>query len=135
MKKKLFYSCVDCLIPSPLSEQHMVIKKKAEAENGIISAYASEEVRFASNQPWIFIKLKETKGLDGVIFFSVDQFLYGDHFNLKLFKNIIDYGYEIHFARENFSFYKNIDKNEILNFLISHDLIFRREQKELFNLV
>ena len=135
MKKKSFYSCVDCLIPSPLSEQHMVIKKKAEAENGIISAYASEEVRFASNQPWIFIKLKETQGLDGVIFFSVDQFLYGEHFNLKLFKNIIDHGYEIHFARENFSFYKNIDKNEILNFLISHDLIFRREQKELFNLV
>ena len=62
-------------------------KKKAEAENGIVTAYASEEVRFASNQPWIFIKLKETKGLDGVIFFSVDQFLYGDHFNLKLFKN------------------------------------------------
>ncbi len=25
---KKFYSCIDSLIPSPLSEQHLIIKKK-----------------------------------------------------------------------------------------------------------
>ena len=42
---KKFYSCVDNLIPSPLSEQHTVIFEKAKRENGKITAYASEEVK------------------------------------------------------------------------------------------
>ena len=65
---KKFYSCVDNLIPSPLSEQHTVIFEKAKRENGKITAYASEEVRTAASQPWIYYKLKETPGLDGVVF-------------------------------------------------------------------
>ena len=49
---KNFYSCVDTLIPSPLSEQHLIIKKKAEKEGGLITAYASEEFRTVKSQPW-----------------------------------------------------------------------------------
>ena len=51
---KKFYSCVDALIPSPLSEQHLIIKK-AEKEGGSITAYASEEFRTVKSQPWIYI--------------------------------------------------------------------------------
>ena len=78
---KKFYSCVDALIPSPLSEQHLIIKKKAEKEGGSITAYASEEFRTVKSQPWIYIKLKETPGLDGVVFFKALQFSYGGKFN------------------------------------------------------
>ena len=101
---KTFYSCVDALIPSPLSEQHLIIKKKAEKEGGSITAYASEEFRTVKNQPWIFKKLSETPGLNGVVFFTALQFSYGNKFNIKLFEKLINNNYEIHFAREDLSF-------------------------------
>tara|TARA_B100000787_G_scaffold137298_1_gene106149 strand:- start:1110 stop:1511 length:402 start_codon:yes stop_codon:yes gene_type:complete len=132
---KKFYSCVDTLIPSPLSEQHLIIKKKAEKEGGLITAYASEEFRTVKSQPWIFIKLKETPGLDGVVFFTALQFSYGSQFNLKLFDKIIDNNYEIHFARENFSFSKKKMNYKSLDFLLTNSLIFQRTEKELLKLI
>ena len=132
---KNFYSCVDTLIPSPLSEQHLIIKKKAEKEGGLITAYASEEFRTVKSQPWIFIKLKETPGLDGVVFFTALQFSYGSQFNLKLFDKIIDNNYEIHFARENFSFSKKKMNYKSLDFLLTNSLIFQRTEKELLKFI
>ena len=132
---KNFYSCVDTLIPSPLSEQHLIIKKKAEKEGGLITAYASEEFRTVKSQPWIFIKLKETPGLDGVVFFTALQFSYGSQFNLKLFDKIIDNNYEIHFARENFSFSKKKMNYKSLDFLLTNSMIFQRTEKELLKLI
>ena len=129
---KKFYSCVDTLIPSPLSEQHLIIKRKAEINDGKIVAYASEEYRTVAQQPWIYNKLKETPGVDGVIFFTAIQFLYGDTFNLKLFKKILDNDYEIHFARENFSFTKKNKNLESLDFLVLYSLVHNKKEEELF---
>ncbi len=132
---KKFYSCVDNLIPSPLSEQHIIIFNKAKKEKGKITAYASEEVRTAASQPWIYYKLKDTPGLDGVIFFTALQFLYNEEFNYKLFSKILDEKYEIHFAREDMSFKKNnIDIND-LNFLISYSLTHHRDDNSLIDLI
>ena len=132
---KKFYSCVDNLIPSPLSEQHLIIKNKAKDSGGSITAYASEEVRTAASQPWIYNKLKETPGLDGVIFFTAIQFIYGDYFNLKLFNKILNDKYEIHFARENLSFYKDTINQKDLDFLLSYSLINHRNEKELLSFI
>ena len=132
---KKFYSCVDALIPSPLSEQHLIIKKKAEKEGGSITAYASEEFRTVKSQPWIYIKLKETPGLDGVVFFTALQFSYGGKFNIKLFNKLINDNYEVHFARENLSFSKNIPNEDSLNYLLSNSLVFQRDDKDLFELI
>ena len=132
---KVFYSCVDALIPSPLSEQHLIIKKKAEKEGGLITAYASEEFRTAKSQPWIFIKLNETPGLHGVVFFTALQFSYGSKFNIKLFEKLINNHYEIHFAREDLSFSKKNLNIKSLNFLMSNSLVFQRDEKELINLI
>lgn len=132
---KKFYSCVDSLIPSPLSEQHLIIKKKAVKEGGSITAYASEEFRTVKSQPWIYIKLKETPDLNGVVFFTALQFSYGDKFNIKLFNKIINNNYEIHFAREDLSFSKkNLNQNN-LNFLLSDSLIFQRDEKQLLKII
>jgi len=132
---KKFYSCVDALIPSPLSEQHLIIKKKAEKEGGSITAYASEEFRTVKSQPWIYIKLKETPGLDGVVFFTALQFSYGGKFNIKLFNKLINNNYEVHFARENLSFSKNLLNEDSLNYLLSNSLVFQRDDKDLFELI
>ena len=132
---KKFYSCVDALIPSPLSEQHLIIKKKAEKEGGSITAYASEEFRTVKSQPWIYIKLKETPGLDGVVFFTALQFSYGGKFKIKLFNKLINNNYEVHFARENLSFSKNLLNEDSLNYLLSNSLVFQRDDKDLFELI
>lgn len=132
---KNFYSCVDSLIPSPLSEQHLIIKNKAKKEGGLITAYASEEYITVKSQPWILIKLKETPGLHGVVFFTALQFSYGSKFNFKLFKKLIDDNYEVHFARENLSFSKKDLNIESLYFLLSNSLIFQRSEKDLIDLI
>ena len=132
---KNFYSCVDALIPSPLAEQHLIIKRKAEKEGGLITFYASEEFRAVKSQPWIFIKLNETPGLDGVIFFTALQFSYGSKFNIKLFNKLINNNYEVHFAREDLSFSKNKINDKNFNFLLSNSLIFQRNEKELLELI
>ena len=132
---KKFYSCIDSLIPSPLSEQHLIIKKKAEKEGGSITAYASEEFRTVKNQPWIYIKLKETPNLDGVVFFTALQFSYGGKFNIKLFNRLINDNYEVHFAREDLSFSKKNLNQASLNFLLSNSLVFQRDDEELLKLI
>ena len=104
-------------------------------EGGSITAYASEEFRTVKSQPWIYIKLKETPDLNGVVFFTALQFSYGDKFNIKLFNKIINNNYEIHFAREDLSFSKkNLNQNN-LNFLLSDSLIFQRDEKQLLTII
>ena len=132
---KNFYSCVDALIPSPLSEQHLIIKNKAEKENGSITAYASEEFRTVKTQPWILIKMRETPGLDGVVFFTAQQFSYGPSFNLKLFNQLLQNNYELHFARNYLSFKKNNLNIKNLDFLLSNSLINQRDEKDLIQLI
>ena len=135
---KLFYSCVDSLIPSPLSEQHLIINRKAEQANGKITAYGSEEIRAIYTQPWIIKKLEETKNLDGVVFFTATQFMYSGKFNLKVFNHILSLGLEIHFARENLCFTKNYkhnnDQYDSLIYLISYSQIMLRKDKEILDL-
>lgn len=65
--------------------------------------YGAEEFRVTKNQPFILGKLLRTPGIDGVVFFSIDQFCYGEKFNLKLLTSIQKAGYTVHFAREDIS--------------------------------
>jgi hypothetical protein len=132
---KNFYSCVDTLIPSPLSEQHLIIKNKAQKESGAITAYASEEYRAIASQPWIFQKLSETKDLDGVVFFTANQFNHGNNFNLKLFNKILNNNYEIHFAREDLSFSKKNINTKIIDYLFSYSLVIHKNENELFDML
>lgn len=106
---KQFYSCIDALLPAPQPEQHELSKKKAAKEGGQIVFYGAEEYRVVGQQPFILPKLKRTPGIDGVVFFSIDQFCYGDTFNLKLLGEILGLGLSVHFAREDITF-QNFDE-------------------------
>ena len=97
---KSFYSCLDPFVTAPQSEQHMLINQQAAKENGKIVFYGSEDFFVAQTQPFILFKLKRTPNLDGVIFFTINQFCYGKTFNLNLLCNILDLGISVHFARE-----------------------------------
>lgn len=97
---KSFYSCLDPFVVAPQSEQHMLINKKAAAENGKVIFYGAEDFFAAQNQPFILFKLKRTPNIDGVIFFTINQFCYGNTLNLKLLYQILKLNISVHFARE-----------------------------------
>jgi len=113
---KQFYSCIDAYLPSPQPEQHAVIFRKADKEDASVVFYGAEEVRVAKVQPFILSKLKRTPGLDGAIFFSINQFCYGNRFNLRLIFDILDLGLSVHFAREDLSLYNHVEARE--NYLL-----------------
>ena len=100
---KVFYSCVDPKVIAPQSEQHYWISNFAESLGGKIVFYGAEDFFVAGTQPFILPKLKRTPNLDGVIFFTLDQFCYNDKFNNVLLKNILNINLSINFAREKFS--------------------------------
>jgi hypothetical protein len=106
---KQFYSCIDALLPAPQPEQHAISKIKATKEGGQIVFYGAEEYRAVKNQPFILNKLQRTAGIDGVVFFTIDQFCYGQKFNLNLLCDILKLNFSVHFAREDISF-KSIEE-------------------------
>ena len=97
---KSFYSCTDPFIVAPMVEQHTLINTTARRENGKIIFYGCEDYFVAGSQPFIIPKLMRTKNLDGVIFFTLNQFCYGESLNLKLLVNILKLKISVHFARE-----------------------------------
>ncbi|MGZ3157836.1 MAG: hypothetical protein ACXU7D_00315 [Burkholderiaceae bacterium] len=101
---KQFYSCIDALLPAPQPEQHELSKKKAAKEGGQIIFYGAEEYSVVASQPFILNKLLRTGGIDGVVFFTIDQFCYGETLNLKLLTDIVKAKFSVHFAREDISF-------------------------------
>lgn len=100
---KTFYSMIDGRLTSPQPEQHEFLQKKARKEGGEIVFYGAEEYRCFRDQPFILNKLRRTPGVTDVVFFTFEQFCYGDKLNLKLMKEIISSGYGLHFAREDLS--------------------------------
>ena len=102
-----YYSCLDSFLTTPQAEQHYWIKKMAETKNGQVVFYGAEEYFVSNFQPFILNKLKRTPNLNGVIFFTIDQFCYGVELNISLMIEIIKTGLSIHFAREKISILNN----------------------------
>jgi hypothetical protein len=125
---KQFYSCVDVLLPAPFPEQHELSKRKAVNEGGQIVFYGSEEYRVAKQQPFILGKLSRTPGIDGVVFFSIDQFCYGEQFNLRLLRDILKLNLSVHFAREDISFGDLDDVEKVFMTLTAYFQAFKRRR-------
>lgn len=119
---KFYYSCLDSLLVAPQAEQHYLIKRMSYKNDGKIVFYGAEEYFVARSQPFILNKLKRTPNLNGVIFFTIDQFCYGEKFNILLMLDIIKIGLSIHFARENISVFnlKDLKKKYIEFFSYYH---------------
>ena len=124
---KSFYSCIDAYLSAPQPEQHLLIREKAKKEGGSIVFYGAEEYRSAAAQSFIIPKLTRTANLDGVVFFTFNQFRYGEALNIKRMFEILDLGLELHFAREDLSFRSRDELNERLDFLLVIDYTKRRD--------
>lgn len=127
---KAFYSCIDALLPAPQPEQHLVIREKARKEGGAITFYGAEEYRSAGAQSFILPKLRRTEGLQGVVFFTLNQFRYSGKLNVPLMAAILDDGLELHFAREDVSLRSRADLERWLPFLIVVDYTKRRDASD-----
>ena len=127
---KQFYSCIDARLPAPQPEQHEVSKKKAIKEGGQIIFYGAEEFRVVKYQPFILNKLQRTPGIHGVVFFTIDQFCYGQNFNLKLLYDILKSKFTVHFAREDISF-NNIEEVKVKFITLSAYFHAFRRSREL----
>lgn len=125
---KQFYSCIDSRLPAPQPEQHEVSKKKASKEGGQIVFYGAEEPRVGKYQPFILNKLQKTYGIDGVVFFTIDQFCYGKTFNLKLLCAILKSKISVHFAREDISFESVEEVTDKFIIIVAYFHAFRRSR-------
>ena len=101
---KQFYSCIDSKIPSPQREQHLIIDLYINRLGAEVTYSTSEDFVLRDKQKWIFERVDRISGIDGVVFFTIDQFYHGRSFNENLIRNFLLAGKEIHFAREQMSF-------------------------------
>ncbi len=110
---KSFYCCIDSLLPATQPEQHLICEKIANLNNGKITFYGAEDVLAKKYQPFIYEKIKRTSNIDGVIFFTIDQFCYGNSLNSSLIKKLLKMKLSVHFARENLSYtdYNQVKKD------------------------
>ena len=110
-----FFLCIDSNLSAPQAEQHLLSKNFASKIGGKIVFYGAEEYLVLKNQSFILQKLIKTPNLDGVIFFTINQFCYNNSFNIKLLENILKNNFSVHFTRESFSInnYKDLSKKLI----------------------
>jgi hypothetical protein len=106
---KLFYSCIDSHIPSPQPEQHSLIERMAKRCGGKITYSTSEDCSLRNSQAWIEERVERISDVDGLVFFTVEQFFCGRTFNIQLLRRFLSKNIEVHFSRENLSFRNNED--------------------------
>jgi len=121
-----YYSCLDSKLTSPQPEQHYIINQKAKKENGHIVFYGSEEFSVFEHQPYIYEKVKRTPDIDGIVFFTLDQFCYAEKFNFHLIQKFLKNKITIHFAREDISLYNFNDLEYNLPLFISYQNTFSK---------
>jgi hypothetical protein len=99
---KAFFSCLDmgCADVVPQAMQHLVANDYAGKQGGKVSFYTAEDFLTLPEQSVMRAKLKERPAVDGIIFFRFKQFCYGARMNYAFMQEILDAGYELHFARE-----------------------------------
>ena len=127
---KSFYCCIDSLLPATQPEQHIICGNIANLNNGKIIFYGTEDVLVTKHQPFIYDKLMRTPEIDGVIFFTINQFCYENTLNIDLMNKIIDLRISIHFARENISYFNQKELKKDLPEIYSYYYSFNRVRKE-----
>lgn len=124
---KSFFSWIDVPITTPQPIQHLAIREHARKAGGAaITFYGSEDIKTLKSQSSILEKLRKSRGIDGVVFFSLYQFGYGPSFNFKLMREILRMGLEVHFAREGLSIRDEKALDALFPLLLSVDYVKRR---------
>ncbi len=125
---KSFYACIDASLPAPQPLQHLAIRDRAAKAGGAITFYGAEEILTLGSQAFIQAKLRRYPGIQGVVFFTINQFAYGPAFNFKLLKTIVaTLNLEAHFAREGLAIRDAAALDALFPFLYAVDAARRRD--------
>jgi hypothetical protein len=127
---KSFFSCIDGGLSAPQPVQHLVIRDRVAKAGGAVTFYGAEDVQTLASQAFIRPKLARLKqqGLDGVVFYSLHQFRYGEQFNYALLLDILALDLEVLFACEGLSLRTRDELAEWFPFLTAIDFAKRRDQ-------
>ena len=82
------------------------------------------------HQPFIYEKLCRTPKIDGVIFFTIDQFCYENTFNIDLIRKIIELKISIHFAWVNIWYFNLKEVKNDLPQIYSYFYSFNRARRK-----
>lgn len=131
MALKSYLSCLDDLsglvdvLTAPI--MHLVISNFAESIGGAIVFYTAEDPMTKRSQAQLRAILAKERTVDGIIFFRLKQFAYGDKFNFSLLSEMIEKGYEAHFAREGVSLRNKADLDAAFPELYCYESSLARE--------
>ena len=127
---KDFYSWSDVgfvkYVPQPI--QHIVMADKASKAGGRVAFYSGEDFETMKTQGVFREKLAERPSIDGIVFFTLKQFCYGENLNFDLLRETLDSGYEVHFARENMSIVEPASLEELYPMLYTTQFILERDE-------
>jgi hypothetical protein len=89
-----------------------MIERMANRCGGKITYSTSEDCSLRNSQAWIEERVDRISDVDGLVYFTVEQFYCGGGFNIQLLRRFLSKRIEVHFSRENLSF-RNIEDLEL----------------------
>lgn len=127
---KKFYSFLDASLiehcPQPL--QHLANSNMAAKNQGLITFYGAEDIITVKDSKVLKAQLSKDSDLEGIVFFSINQFRFDGILKLELIREVLNKNLEIHFSRENLSI-KNIqDLEQQLPLLVFLNYSLYRDQ-------
>ena len=103
--------------------QRILLNDFVKKLEGKIIFELGEDVEFKSFHLQLQNMIDKKINVDGFIFLGLEQFLYNKKLNLSLIRQILEKNYELHFVKQQLSFYKLGDlKMNFDNLLIYEDL-------------
>lgn len=127
---KNYYSWIDTAFvkyaPQPL--QHLAAQNQASILGGKIVFYNAEDFVTLSTHTMIKAKIEQKPEVDGIIFFTVQQFFNKGRLNLPFLQFILDKGYEVHFSRENVHIPHREALNELFPLLYATHFVSQRDE-------
>ncbi len=130
---KNYYSCLDAgfIKYVPQSLQHLANGEKAKKLGGKIIFYTAEDFKTLPSHGVIKAKMDEKQAnINGIIFFTLRQFFYGGSFNYKFLKQILNKGYEVHFAREDISVNNQARLDELFPIFYATQYVIKRDEAQ-----
>lgn len=126
---KKFYSFLDSgfILHCPQPLQHLVNSSMASKNSGLITFYGAEDIMTLSECKVLKSQLKKGSEINGIIFFSINQFRYSGSFDFKLIGQILDQDLEVHFSRENISIKNKVDLNRMEPLIHFLDISMNRD--------
>ena len=127
-----FYASLDTAFvkycPQPM--QHVVVADKARKLGGEISFYTMEDFNSLAFQGAMRAKIEERPPVEGMVYFTLRQFCYGDRLDLDFMKFILNSGFEVHFAREDISIENLSTLDDAFPMLYSAEHLWRRDASQ-----